>query len=679
MSSGAQIEQAWQAGDGTMARLIREHDWSATLGPIETWPQRLKTLVDLVVASRQPMYLAAGDDLVMICNDACDALLRGERPQVLGIPFRAAVPELAADMEPLIGAVMAGQPQLMVDRRLAMPWRKDRPEGWFTFSLTPVRDDGDATCGFLACMTETTDKVRAEAALRDSRAWLAGQEEAFQAAVAGAPLEASLQVLVRTAAAQFPDDPRCAFYTTGAGGTELRHVTGMPATYAACIDGLKVAEDSPACGLAVHRGQPVITPDVSEDPRWRSLLPVAEAHDIRAVWSFPVETSARKVVGTFAVYFKAPREATARDLEFAAVITRAAAIIISRHQEAEERASAEAALRETEERLTRFADASQDVLWIRDASNLQWTFLSAGFERIYGIDREEALKGDNFVAWTGLIVPEDRERVVARIREVAGGRHAAFEYRVKRPADGEIRWLRDTDFPMRNPKGEIDRIGGVCHDITLLKNAEDHQRLLLAELRHRVRNTLGVIRAVARRSAESSETVEELAMHLDGRIAAFARVQAAVTRDPMAGLDLETLAAETLLAASAREGDQISISGPLVQLVPKAAETIGLALHELVTNAVKYGALSRPSGHIALKWAIEGAPEPGPPVLHLQWIETGVRLSDTAPAREGFGTELLTRTLAYELDAVIDRQFDRNGVRYSIRLPATDKLLKSQP
>ena len=125
------------------------------------------------------------------------------------------------------------------------------------------------------------------------------------------------------------------------------------------------------------------------------------------------------------------------------------------------------------------------------------------------------------------------------------------------------------------PNRSIDNfIAGVVItfiDVTAVTNAEERQRLLLAELQHRVRNTLGVVRSIARRSAETSNSVEDYAAHLDGRLNAFARTQALVTRDPGAGVDLEYLVVEELLGYRAREGEQIRISGPKVRVQPKAA------------------------------------------------------------------------------------------------------------
>jgi two-component system CheB/CheR fusion protein len=209
-------------------------------------------------------------------------------------------------------------------------------------------------------------------------------------------------------------------------------------------------------------------------------------------------------------------------------------------------------------------------------------------------------------------------------------------------------------------------------DVTPITRAEERQKLLLAELQHRVRNTLAVVRSIARRTAETSDTVEDYAMHLDGRLNAFARTQAFVTRNPAAGVDLETLVAEELVSYHAHEGEQVSIAGPPVRLSAKAAETFALAVHELATNAVKYGALSTENGRIAVEWSVDGkGPDPN---LTFTWTESGLVLDGTAPRRRGFGTELLERTLAYELGAETKLSYDRDGLHCTIDIPLTDRI-----
>ena len=205
---------------------------------------------------------------------------------------------------------------------------------------------------------------------------------------------------------------------------------------------------------------------------------------------------------------------------------------------------------------------------------------------------------------------------------------------------------------------------------------ETENTRLRHELQHRVRNMLAVVRSIAQRTAQTAGTVENYAMHLDGRMAAFARAQALLLRDPTGGVGLDTLLAEEFLAHLAHEGERVSLSGPAVRVRGKAAELLTLALYELMVNAVEHGALSAPGGTIAVTWCAEpgpaGAGEAGR-VLRLEWRETGIASPD-APRRRGFGTEVIERTLAYELSATGSLDFNRDGVRCTLVLPLTDQV-----
>jgi two-component system, chemotaxis family, CheB/CheR fusion protein len=188
-----------------------------------------------------------------------------------------------------------------------------------------------------------------------------------------------------------------------------------------------------------------------------------------------------------------------------------------------------------------------------------------------------------------------------------------------------------------------------------------------------VRNTLALVRSIARRTADSSDSVGDYAKNLDGRIEAFSRVQAALTRDPRAGVDLKTLVTAELRAHGAQDRKQVSIDGPQILLKPKAAELFALAIHELATNAVKYGALSAASGRIDVAWAIDGAD--GQPQLAFRWSESGVRPASVPSRRSGFGTELIERTLAYDLNGKATLRLDPHGLQCAIAIPVTDRLL----
>ncbi len=202
-----------------------------------------------------------------------------------------------------------------------------------------------------------------------------------------------------------------------------------------------------------------------------------------------------------------------------------------------------------------------------------------------------------------------------------------------------------------------------------LRESEARLRTILAELQHRVRNTLAVVKSIAQRTAESSDSVDEMAAHLSGRLEAFARVQSAVTRNPDAGVNLRSLIDDELLAHAAHEGNGLAVNGPEVALRPKAAESVSLALHELATNAVKHGALSNHNGgKIAIKWKLNG--RGGERDLSFEWAETNGNGSLPEPTRHGFGMELLTRILPYDLGAKTNVEFRDNGLRFQMDLPS---------
>lgn len=132
----------------------------------------------------------------------------------------------------------------------------------------------------------------------------------------------------------------------------------------------------------------------------------------------------------------------------------------------------EEAAQASEERLRQFGEASQDILWLRDAATLQWVYLTPAFETVYGLSREKALAGDNYRNWQDLIVPEDLDDAVDSIAKAGRGEWVTLEYRIRRSSDGAIRWLRDTDFPITDEAGNVVLIGGVGHDFTDVREAE---------------------------------------------------------------------------------------------------------------------------------------------------------------------------------------------------------------
>ncbi|MCP1548650.1 MULTISPECIES: sensor histidine kinase [Methylorubrum] len=194
---------------------------------------------------------------------------------------------------------------------------------------------------------------------------------------------------------------------------------------------------------------------------------------------------------------------------------------------------------------------------------------------------------------------------------------------------------------------------------------------LPAELRHKVRNTLSMLRAIIRRSAETSDSVESYVAHLDGRLDALARVLNALMRSVPEGIGLHSLVADELLVHLAREGEQVAISGPSLFLRPGAAEVLAMAIHELAVNAVEHGALTVPQGCIHVTWTLSQPVESAGsrPRLTFVWEESGLADLKPAPSHCGFGMEVLKRSLRYELKAETTLAFEPQGLRCTISLP----------
>ncbi|WP_227439552.1 PAS domain S-box protein [Methylobacterium sp. W2] len=345
------------------------------------------------------------------------------------------------------------------------------------------------------------------------------------------------------------------------------------------------------------------------------------------------------------------------------------------------RRKAEAALRESEERLSQFGEASSDVLWMRDAATFQWIYLTPAFETIYGLDRTTALSGDHMVSWVELIVTDDRERAVESLHRVRAGERITFEYRVRRPRDGGIRWIRDTGFPMRDADGAVCWIGGLGRDITEEREIAEHMSVLVAELQHRTRNLMAVVRATADQTLRNSSGLADFRERYGTRLAALARVQGLLSRlaeGERVSFD-ELIRSE--VAALDGEASRVSLSGPkAVALRSSTVQIFALALHELATNALKYGALAQPQAHLEIRWHVEHAEPERAPWLHVDWRERGVRMParDGLPQGNGSGRELIERALPYQLGARTTFAMEPDGVHCTIALPVSGHTIRER-
>ncbi|XAZ21543.1 PAS domain S-box protein [Sinorhizobium sp. B11] len=327
-----------------------------------------------------------------------------------------------------------------------------------------------------------------------------------------------------------------------------------------------------------------------------------------------------------------------------------------------ERKRAEIALRESENRFQQFANASSSGLWIRDAETLRMEFVSPSISTIYGIE-PDALLGD-IKYWAAMVLPEDRETAGHHIAQARHGDPAIHEFRIRRD-DGSFRWIRDTDFPLFDENGNVQRVGGIAEDVTETKMAVEHQGVLLHELQHRVRNIMAVIRSMAVRSADGAADVEDYKTSLAGRLLALARVQTLLTRQANAGGWMRDIL-ESEIGAQAHSENQYELTGPDIMLSPKAVEVLTLAFHELSTNALKYGALSVSRGKVTVTWTLFEKREKT--WIAIDWVEEGAP-SRAPPTRRGFGSELIEARIPYELRGTGKTTIEPEGARCHIEFP----------
>lgn len=300
--------------------------------------------------------------------------------------------------------------------------------------------------------------------------------------------------------------------------------------------------------------------------------------------------------------------------------------------------------------------------WNVETGELVW---SDEHFRIEGYEVGEVIP--TFELWAERVHPEDREGCDIKIAQaMESGEDYVNEYRICHPG-GDIRWVSARGRYLYDENGKPVRMLGAMIDITQRRREEEWQRLLVAELQHRVRNLIGMVRSVARLSAPSHRNVDDYVDHLIGRLQAMGRTQSTLTRSPGRSVDLSELVREELVV-HAVQPDMCHVDGPEVALSPHAAEIVTLAIHELATNSVKYGALGD-SGHIRIVWST--LEKDGKPWVKLRWQETAPR-GKTKNNRKGFGRRLIEERVPYELEGKGTFAVYDTGVLAELEFPLSD-------
>jgi PAS domain S-box-containing protein len=319
-------------------------------------------------------------------------------------------------------------------------------------------------------------------------------------------------------------------------------------------------------------------------------------------------------------------------------------------------------LTRSEERLSFTLQAGRLGSWTFDTAERRLT-ASAICKESFGLLGTDTFTYDDFRA---ALLPDDLPRwEQATDRSVADRSDLDVEFRI-RTRDGALRWIEVRGQPNYDADGRLSGMAGVSLDVTDRKRAEEHRALLVRELNHRVKNTLATVQSIVRQSLRSAPSVKEAAEAADSRVRALSMAHDVLTAENWSGALMEDLANQTLRPFIDQTRGSIRIEGPPFRLKPKSALAMSLALHELATNAAKYGALSNDGGEVSLVWSIEDLS--GERRLHMEWRERGGP-PVARPTRFGFGSRLIERALASEIGGVAAIDYRPEGVVFAVDAP----------
>jgi PAS domain S-box-containing protein len=568
-----------------------------------------------------PTMLLWGAEGVIIFNDAQTRTMTETEMLGLGSPVRSAWPELADFLDEVITTVLGGGSLEYREHPLTLRRDGKTKTEWYDLTYSPALDEHGRPAGVICVALDASERVRARrraAAAAERRRRLVEQGPGFVCMVSGPK-----HIVTFVNAEQ-----RRLFGERGAVGKPVKDVfpefgaEGGPTAIQRVYD----------TGQRVFRSAERV---IIKKPGARD-----EEHfvDVRVE---PMTGADGRVNGVFIEGFD---------------IT--------------EQVRAQAAVRDSERRLSA-------ALSVARLGAFEWNLesgtaiLDPRAREIFGFGAEEHLMVADVVA---RIEKADLTRILGETTEAIAVNEprGQFEYRIHLP-DGSTRDIASVSDTMLTPEGRRKRMVGVFADVTEHRRAENRQLLLINELNHRVKNTLATIQSIASQTLRTAPDLTRAREAFESRLVALAAAHDVLTAESWNGALLSDVVAAAMAPFESAVRPRIRTSGPPVWLNAQHALALTLALHELATNASKYGALSTPDGDVSIRWrqSLDGE-------LSLSWIEQGGPPVST-PDRPGFGSRLLQRGLAHELHGDVVSTFARDGVRCEIRCRLSDAPVEHKP
>lgn len=294
-------------------------------------------------------------------------------------------------------------------------------------------------------------------------------------------------------------------------------------------------------------------------------------------------------------------------------------------------------------------------------------FMSEGGQQVMDVDDFDAIKG---CAWPGFWPEQSQADIAFGLEEARAGRSYRFSGYAN-TAKGRRRYWDVKVSPIFAEDGSVENILSVSRDITKTKEFEEQQTLLRQELSHRIKNILALVQAAANQTLKPSDDMMKAKTALLGRLQSLGRAHDILLKTDH---HLATLRDIVGAAFEGQSADRYAIEGPAVSVSSKCGLALALALHELVTNAIKYGALSNEEGRIDIVWSVEGDGDRN--VVEFSWTESGGP-SVSPPCHTGFGTKMINRALSGYVDGQVELLFHQAGLRF--RMSASLAALNSVP
>ena len=323
-------------------------------------------------------------------------------------------------------------------------------------------------------------------------------------------------------------------------------------------------------------------------------------------------------------------------------------------------------LRASEELNRRILWTTTDCVTILDLDG-RLIALSENGPSVFGAMNFAALVGHPWIAFWSC--EASRARVGEALEAARSGRASRFQAMLEIGSSTQtVTWWDIAVTPVNGDDGRPERILAVSRDISELKQNEARQNLLMQELAHRVKNTLAMVQAVATQTLRNAVSLEAAGEALGARLIALAQAHDVLIQGSWSSTDLRSLVAGAVKLHGDGAPDRFRVQGPDIILGARPGLTLGLMLHELGTNAAKYGALTTPNGHVEIAWDItrSGATEH----LHFRWEEVGGP-PVTAPTRTGFGTRLIERSLTHSFDGTVSLTYPSTGAILTLEAPLT--------